>query len=415
MSSGRWIGVSLLLAACTAGVQGQTDIPRPIGPSPTAPDTPSSPTPADKWGPPLPDDIKLFENTAFGECMKCNRLRVFGWADSGYTYSSTGHDPLTVQPRENRFGDEFLVNQLAVVIERQLDPEKLSFGFNATYYAGADASLLQPKGGIDDPPRDPRFSHDFRQLYVSAHLPMLTEGGVDVKAGRMGTIIGYNSALAPYRPLYSSDYQWFYSQDGAFTGILANWHVNKQLDVLSGVTLGANTFYTKRSDSSYCYIGQVNYWLTEEKKTLISASTYVGENAIFAAPGLAGDYDYTFEVRLQHNWSKYLDQIVQSDFGWDRNTPRGTAAFYGIYNIFSTHLSCKLDLNLRTEYYRDEKGTRTGFDAHYGESTLGFDYHPCKFLRIRPEVRGDFADTRVFDNGNRRSQFTAAIDWLIQF
>src|SRR2546423_1461946 len=123
MRSGRWIGTGLLLLACAAGVRAQTVIPRPTPTPPSASETYSERAPEDKWGPPLPEDIKLFDNTAFGECMKCNRLRVFGWADSGYTYSSNGHDPLTVQPRENRFGDEFLVNQLAVVIERQLDPE----------------------------------------------------------------------------------------------------------------------------------------------------------------------------------------------------------------------------------------------------------------------------------------------------
>ncbi len=43
---------------------------------------------------------------------------------------------------------------------------------------------------------------------------------MNVKVGRMNTIIGYNGFLVPYRPMYSSDYQFFYSQDGAFTGFL---------------------------------------------------------------------------------------------------------------------------------------------------------------------------------------------------
>src|SRR5439155_10987277 len=140
-------------------------------------------------------------------------------------------------------------------------------------------------------------------------------------AGRMGSIIGYESALAPYRPFYSNDYQWFYSQDGAYTAALANWHVNKQLDVLSGITLGANTFFTKRSSDSYCYIGQVNYWLQEEKKTQLTASLHLGRDAIFAAPGLAGDFDTVVELRVLHNWNKYFTQIVQSNMGWDNNVP----------------------------------------------------------------------------------------------
>src|SRR5204863_4446875 len=168
-----------------------------------------------------------------------------------------------------------------------LAQERFSIGFNSTFYMGADAALLRPLGGIAS--SSSTFGYDFRNLYVSMHLPILTEGGLDVRAGRMGTVIGYESALAPYRPFYSNDYQWFYSEDGAWTGFLTNLHVSKQLDFLNGLTFGANTFFTKRSEDSYCYIGQVNYWLTEEKNTLVSASLHLGENAIFGAPGLNGD------------------------------------------------------------------------------------------------------------------------------
>ena len=51
------IGITgLLMLACVAGVRAQTDIPRPIQPSPTAPEMVSEPAPEDKWGPPLPED-----------------------------------------------------------------------------------------------------------------------------------------------------------------------------------------------------------------------------------------------------------------------------------------------------------------------------------------------------------------------
>src|SRR5207245_2927287 len=139
---------------------------------PTAPTAPLGPTP--------PENVKLImDHTSVGDFLKERGIRLYGWADAGYTYSSTGPGSLAVEPRENRFGNEFLVNQLAVVLEKPLDPKCLSWGFNMTYWAGADPSLIQPKGGIDFPPANPRFSEDFRQLYLSAHLPVLTEGGVD--------------------------------------------------------------------------------------------------------------------------------------------------------------------------------------------------------------------------------------------
>ena len=174
-------------------------------------------------------------------------IRTFGWVEGGYTGASTGPGMLSVQPRQNRFGDEFLLNQIGFAIQKPLQQDQFDIGFNMRYFAGADAALGAAKGGIGCPPSNPHFGQDFRDLYVSAHLPILTDGGVDVKFGRMNTIIGYNGFLAPYRPFYSSDYQFFYSQDGAFTGFLTDLHVNKRLDIWNGMTLGANTFFTLRS------------------------------------------------------------------------------------------------------------------------------------------------------------------------
>jgi hypothetical protein len=369
-----------------------------------------------KYGPTPPEDVKLFGDL-FGHKDSCkkNPIRVYGWGDFGYTYSSTGPGLLSVEPRENRFGNEFLVNELAVVVEKPLDPKELSFGFNATFYAGADAALLRPEGGFTT--TDPRFGADFRQLFVSAHLPVITEGGMDVKAGRMGTVIGYESALAPYRPFYSNDYQWFYSQDGAFTGILTNLHVSKQLDVINAVTLGANTFFTLRGDSP-CYLGQVNYWLSEEKKTLVSTSVYLGNNAIFAAPGLAGDFDTVVELRLQHNWSDRFTTILQSDDGWDSNVPGiGTGSWYSAYLIAIYHVNEKVDLGLRPEWFYDVQGTRTGIKNNYEEVTFNVNYHPTKFVEFRPEIRGDFASNRpAFGrNADQRSQLTMAFEMLLKF
>jgi hypothetical protein len=384
--------------------------------APAQPEGEAAPAPEEKLGPTLPEDVKILQGLF--PFLDDYGIKFYGWTDMGYTYASVGHGLLSVETRENRFGDEYLLNQCALVLEKPLKKGcEWDFGFNITYYAGADAALLQPKGGIDDPPDNPRFSHDFRQLYLSAHAPILTEDGMDIRVGRMGTIIGYESALAPYRPFYSNDYQWFYSEDGAWTGFLTNLHVNKQLDVLNGMTLGANTFFTKRSHDSYCYIGQVNYWLQEEKKTLVSVSAHIGRDAIFASPEAL---DYVFEFRIQQNWSKYLTQVIQSDDGFCRGAPFGepTGEWYSLYNIFIYHCNPCLDITNRIEWFDDNGGTVTGISTAYEEVTLGIDYHPYKWLRFRPEVRGDFADERAFGNGGvpkNHSQLTAAAELLLSY
>ena len=372
-----------------------------------------------KLGPTAVSDVKfLMDTLRLGKLFDKTGIRTFGWIDSGYTGTTSGSGMLNVQPRQNRYGDAVLLNQIGFVLQKPLRQDRLDFGFNVRFFMGADAALGQPKGGIDNPPGNNRFSYDFRDLYVSAHLPIITEGGMDVKVGRMNTIIGYNGFLAPYRPFYSSDYQFFYSQDGAFTGALTTLHVSKQLDVANGITFGANTFFSKRSSNSICYIGQVNYWLTEENKTRLTGSLHLGENAIFAAPGLAGDFDTVVELRVQHNWSDKVTQVVQSNMGWDANTPRGTGQWYGLYTIGIWHWIETLDLQARADWFADIKGTRTGIDTQYGALTLGVNWHPVKYLELRPEIRGDFAGDSAYGGDNQaryHSQLTGVVSALLKF
>jgi hypothetical protein len=361
----------------------------------------------------------LMDTLGAADLLGDSGIRMFGWVEGGYTGASTGASGiLSVQPRQNRFGNEFLLNQIGFAVQKPLQQNEFDWGFNVRYFAGADAALGAAKGGIGWPPGNPHFGEDFRDLYLSAHLPVLTEGGVDVKIGRMNTIIGYNGFLAPYRPFYSSDYQFFYSQDGAFTGFVTNLHVNDRLDVWNGMTLGANTFFTLRANDSYCYIGQVNYWTSDEKKTRLTSSVYCGPHALFAAPNLAGTYDTMVELRVQQDWSERFTQVVQSNMGWDANTPVGTGSWYGLYLINIYHINAQVDALLRAEWFDDVKGTRTGVDTNYAEVTLGCNWHPVKFLEIRPEIRGDFAGADAFGvNGahSSRSQLTGGVSFLVKF
>ncbi|AMV38276.1 outer membrane beta-barrel protein [Planctomyces sp. SH-PL62] len=388
-------------------------------PAETAEDLPPGFDLSERLGPTPVSDVRfLMDQLGLQRAFGDSGIRAFGWVEGGYTGASTGPGLLSVEPRQNRFGNEFLLNQIGLVLQKPLHQDGLNFGFNIRYFAGADAALGQPKGGIGSTITNQRFSQDFRDLYLSAHLPILTEGGMDVKVGRMNTIIGYNGFLAPYRPFYSSDYQFFYSQDGAFTGFLTNLNVTKRLEFWNGMTLGANTFFTMRSAHSFCYIGQVNYWLTDEQKTRLTASVYTGPNAIFAAPGLAGDQNTTVELRVQQNWSQRFTQIVQSNMGWDRNTPVGTGSWYGVYTIGIYHLTDKLDGLARGEWFADVKGTRTGIDTDYAAVTLGLNWHPVKYLDIRPEIRGDFAGAPAFGTNGAHtdfSQLTGGVSFLVKF
>ena len=110
--------------------------------------------------------------------------------------------------------------------------------------------------------------------------------------------------------------------------------------------------------------------------------------------------------------------------GWSSSGPGVPAGinsrgeWYGLYTILIFHANCKLDFNVRGEWFNDVRGTRTGVAAAFEEVTAGFDYHPVPWMSLRPEVRGDFCGQRAFGpEGSQlnRSQLTAAIDLLLKF
>src|SRR5262249_45043760 len=123
-------------------------------------------------------------------------------------------------------------------------------------------------------------------------------------------------------------------------------------------------------------------------------------------------------LRVQQNWGPRFTQVLQNNMGWDANTPVGTGSWYGLYLINLFHMTPTTDLNSRMEWFDDVRGTRTGVNTNYSEVTLGINWHPMKYIELRPDIRGDFAGAPAFGvNGahTHHSQLTGGINFLVKF
>ncbi len=365
-------------------------------------------------GPVLPEDINV---TGWGAL---HHLRFFGWANGGYTWSSTGTGLLNVEPRENRFGDAFLLDQATFVAERRLNEEAWSWGFRSEFYMGADAALLHPVNGFG-PTQNKRFSTDFRQAYFSLHAPMLTDGGVDFKFGRQYVPLGYETTMAPYRPMYSLAYVWIYSQNGATTGAIATIHVSPKLDVIGGATLCVNSLFEFRGRAP-CYIARGLYWIDSRKRTKLIGTFYTGPQPIAAAKGHIGKWQSEAELQLIHNVNRRLTLVSETNVGWDTQDPANnlhTSKWYGTYGMGIVHVHQLLDLNSRAEWFKDADGSRIGTRGNYGEITVGPNFMPKRMINFRPEVRWDVASNPVFGpisgSHHESHQWTVAIEMLVKF
>jgi hypothetical protein len=353
-------------------------------------------------------------------------LVIFGWADFDYTYRSTGSGNNPIAPVMNHYGDEFLNRQDGISISKTLTKD-WSWGFNMILITGSDASFLNPtsgwfQGSQFGPGGDNRWSASFTDLNLTAHLPILTDGGVDIKAGRQTTILGPMGALPFQRWFDSSDYAWYNMEEGRFTGVSSVWHITKQLDWYNGFELGWGTFFDGlRSDVDY--ITNISYWLDEKaQKTKIWTTVLTGPTSL-----RSGANTTVLELGAQQNWSKEWYQIIDLQMVWSKGpvdavpTPGYNERAYDVYTYLGYHLSKTVDLQSRFEWYDDVDGL--GYAGGFGiphttyyEVTLGPDYHPKSCVQFRPEIRYDYATHDAFgQNFDKRNQLSIAAEVLFKF
>ena len=373
------------------------------------------------FGPTPVNKVGIFQGLLFGDRAEESKIKVGAWIEGDYTYRSTGSGITTAAPFMNRFGNEYLMREIGFLISRPLDPKQLSWGFNVIYFGGSDAAIINPtRGWVTDP--NTRFNQMFTDINLTAHLPILTEGGVDIKAGRQTSVLGPMGGLGWQRWFGSLDYGWFTLEEGRFTGVTANWHITKQLSWYNGFELGWGTFYAQIGHD-VDYITQLVYWLDPEAtrtKTWITVLT--GPTSVDSS-----GYTTVVEAGFSTHWTEQFYQVVNAQWGYslgpvNKTVPPGyLSRGWTIYTYAGYHLTSTIDLITRFEYYKDVDGGQFagGFGVphtNYFEMSYGFNYHPNKWLEIRPEIRYDHASNPNFgENHNFQNQLTIALNVLLKF
>jgi hypothetical protein len=365
------------------------------------------------------------ENWLFGDEPAPGNLKVFGWAEMDYTYRSTGKGLNLVAPVMNTFGDEFLAREVGWWVEKPLDEEDWSWGFNMIFFGGSDAGFINPTRGWFQSNGDPdrRFWAQFTDLNLVFHLPVLTEGGVDIKAGRQTTILGPYGTLSWQRPFASSDMAWFVMEEGRYTGVSAVWHINKRLFWYNGIEIGGwGVFFSSIRNYTNNYITNLTYWLDEEAKTTkVWTTVLTGPTSPYNAGNTT-----VVEVGLMHNWSERFWQVVDFQtvtsyaplFGTP--IPDYKQSSYDVYTYCGYHINPRWDLNWRVDWFRDVNGLGYpgGYgipNTHYIALTLGPNYHPNRWFQFRPEIRYDHATNPAYGaQRDKQNQISIVANVLIQ-
>jgi hypothetical protein len=117
--------------------------------------------------------------------------------------------------------------------------------------------------------------------------------------------------------------------------------------------------------------------------------------------------------------------------GTDNTTLPGVSLTYGLLNYTMFALGQRDYVTLRNEWWKDERGMRSGFPGVYTSHTIGWSHQFNDLLMVRPEIgyyRNWSADqgqgpmtgsavttNRAFDFGNQHGVVIAGVDVTLRF
>jgi len=369
-------------------------------------------------------------------------VHFYGWVQQGFAANpGNPRDGINFGANLDWRSNGYRLNQVYFVCENALEHEGVpNVGYRVDFLVGHDAPFFVANGlfsnftgfdatsgvGLDGPAsfrRVNRVGIDLPQFYLEIHVPGFLSG-VDIRAGKFYTLMGREVYPAADTDFYSRTYENIYGTPFTHTGILTTIHAGPTLDVVTGVVQGWDVF--KDNNSALSFHGAF-IWNSPDKRYNWTTGWITGPEQ----PD--NNRDYRTLV------SSYLTAKLGSDSRWllstgghygiernaavDPSTGRRTNADWYAY---SAHLFYTVDervrLGMRTEWFRDDEGTRTaqlrrpGFAASFYDLTLGLTYKPDASVQVRPEVRWDWTpDARPYNDQSDKSQLTAAVDVVWKF
>ena len=356
--------------------------------------------------------------------------------------------------------NQVVLNQAVLTLNRDLDPkaEGYDWGFKLQGFYGADARYTHFIGIFDHSTTD-RDQFDLVEANVLGHLPLATEGGIDVKAGSYSTPIGYEVIQSSLNPLYSHSYIFNFGIPLKHTGVVTTTHVNDVLDIWLGVDTGLQTTLSERGTVNGHFANGVAGFglngLADGKLTILALSHFGPANPEVRNDQPVGYADaahqgrYIGDAVVTYKATDALTYITELNYIRDdeSNATGGGAAQYITYALNDT-----VTLVARGEVFSDPKGafvagfpgnrdfvnsergqnyqvlsptlTTPQHGATYGALTLGTTIKLSGLPErldgavIRPEVRYDTTTdgTKAFNYGSVAKddhQFTIGADLVI--
>ena len=377
-----------------------------------------------------------------GEWWKRENIQIYGWLDVGANVSTSHDRPYGNLPAAySEVPNGVVLDQATLYIEKVPDTiqtDHWDWGFRLTNLYGLDYRFTTAEGYfsqqlLNNPKANGsvgnKYGYDPVMAYVDIYDPHVAQG-MDIRIGRYISLPDIEAQLAPNNYTYSHSLTYTYdcyTQTGINATIKLSNHWTTQFG-LSGGCEAAPWGRDAQLTGNAC----LNYTWSEG-----------GDNIYICANSLnPGRYNYnnlaayytTWYHKFGHStwhsaweaWYQYMKDtpnvnnpnaaplLITNSNGAYCNRPSELTCFAPEWSsvfYLSKYINKQNSLIMRTEYFDDLKGQRTGYKTAYSSSLISWNHWIGTTIVFRPELRYDHAfDSNAFNNGTKHNQFMAAAD-----
>src|SRR5437899_1594978 len=334
-------------------------------------------------------------------------FKLSGFAEGSYAYSGRSSGDTAIVGRLcDRLQNRFMLNALAVVLDRPYGPAKFSAGFHSELLLGQDATLIRSNGF------DLGAQADIPHLYVTLNVPTASGNGLQFKVGRMVTLMGVEVIETIANPNWAEANQLLDVEYFTGLGVSVETKFNQYVDAQFRVINGWDQVSDNNSHKSL--MGRVGIY--PDALTSLGIVGYWGPEE----PGNNTANRYGINGVLWRKLGSKVNVWLQGDYGTEQANaalpdPTQDAKWWALGGWVTYDFSSSAGLALRGDYVNDETGARsngalglpTNTGQKFGSGTATLNIKAWPSAVVRPELRYDRSTLGAF-NG-KKDQITVAL------
>ena len=337
-------------------------------------------------------------------------IMLFSYVENSWVFNlgKTGRGDVN----ELRFYDHdnnYTFNAAEISVKK--DPsERYRLGYGVVVTGGVDSQKNHALGIFRD--RDdqgPLFRNtpqvDLVEAYASYLVPL--GHGLTLKAGKWGTLIGYEVYESPKNLNFSRSFLYTLGTPYTHTGLLATYPVTPWFSVTAGFTNGWDN-----ADNNNGYLRPIGAFAFTPSDTLSAIVSYLFGPEQNRDQMRRNDVNkrWVVDTTVVYTGIDRVTLAVNFDFAGEENDPalvaigrqQANSSWGGIAGYAGYDWTKALRTVLRLEYFADPQGVRSsetvpvGKQVNLWETTATAEYKIWRGLVGRLEYRHDEADRKAF-------------------